>query len=873
MSEVGQTLQHLRRENKELHFTNEQRMVELSTGIEKLRIDIRKSCQEPKTKRHELADLSNSLGSLHEIISSSEKYKEQAILASLNYDRRMSRHESIMDAHRDTFKWIYGATVSGFSSWLGTQDGVFWISGKPGSGKSTLMKYIAHSQETRQVLAEWAGSEGVTLLSHYFWSAGTSMQKSKQGLLQSLLHDIFREYPSYIRIMCPERWAGTKIGPAPRAEAWSISEMLVAFETIIDQESLTAKFCIFIDGLDEYDGEFSGLCDMVKRISKSSNIKICISSRPLNAFENAFGQESSQKLYVHTLTSNDILRFAQDRLQSHCRWAACAFDDAQKLALIKDLGSRSEGVFLWVFLVTEELRRGLDNDDNIRHLQRRLEKLPRDLERLFSHILSTVEEFYHNEMADILQIALHPRAPLLVSIYGYHLQQYYDEADGLRGPVEVLTVKARSELLNRTGVQINARTNGLLEKRGVSVEFLHRTVRDYLLTRDMCDFLAAKSTPSFDVNYAISRAYVIDIKSTAFPSGFSRISDAEYQGLVVEIIKKTLSYASDAADCTTDLVFELLDELESTLVDMSSEWQAPCPRRMFRDLVIQSNLPAYVSMKLLEPGYRDLSPVSPLYIASKASRYTPSTIKLLLQHGELPNQPEDEQVMFTPWLSFMGEVSPWGSRLRGRSLLVALECGLFSIFLVHGADPDGQLSVTDGHSLTAFAAYLQLSFSTHVSETSPETYLHSLSSFLERNPDFSACVKLDEHFYHLKPRRNSYQWWPDPGETSTVLRAFCDGLSNVRLMTTPDGMIRSRRLKLLSRVVEMIISEGVKRNWDLELLRSTSLKVFPEYMAKRVLGNSDKTGDVSIEPVARKRFREDEEDVNNGIRRGKRFGC
>ncbi|KAG4432171.1 hypothetical protein IFR05_012338 [Cadophora sp. M221] len=709
----------------------------------------------------------------------------------------MSRHEAITDAHHDTFKWIYDATVSGFSTWLRTQDGVFWISGKPGSGKSTLMKYITHSQETRQILAGWTGSEGVTLLSHYFWGSGTSMQKSKQGLLQSLLHDIFQEYPSYIRIMCPKRWAGTKNGLASRAESWSISEMLAAFETIVDQESMTAKFCVFIDGLDEYNGEFSGLCDMVKRISKSSNIKICISSRPLNAFENAFGQESSQKLYVHSLTSNDILKFAQDRLQSHCRWAACAFDDAQKLALVEDLGSRSEGVFLWVFLVTEELRRGLDNDDNICHLQRRLEKLPRDLERLFNHILASVEEFYHNEMADILQIALYPKAPLQVHIYGYHLQQYYDESDVLRGPVEVLT-------------------NGLLERRGHYVEFLHRTVRDYLLTRDMCDFLAAKSTPDFDVNYAISRAYVIYIKSTLFPAGFSMISDAEYEGTIIDYLEETLSCTSKAVHCTTDLVFELLDELESTLVEMSREWEPLCPRRMFRDLVIQSNLPAYVSMKLSDPAYRDLSPVSPLYVASKAFTYTPSTIKLLLEHGELPNQPEDIQVMLAPWLSFVREVSPWG-QLRGRRFSSALECGLFSIFLAHGADPNGQLPVTPGYSLTAFAIYLQLTFSTHVSEISSETYLHSLSSFLERNPDFSACVRLDDYFYQQKPADESYKWWPDQGESSTVLRA-CDGLSSVRSRPPLRGMIPSRRLKLLSRVVEMIIREGVKRNWDLELL-------------------------------------------------------
>ncbi|KAG4432170.1 hypothetical protein IFR05_012337 [Cadophora sp. M221] len=47
--EVGQTLKSLRRENKELHFANEQRMVELSAGIEKLQIDIRKIFQEPRT--------------------------------------------------------------------------------------------------------------------------------------------------------------------------------------------------------------------------------------------------------------------------------------------------------------------------------------------------------------------------------------------------------------------------------------------------------------------------------------------------------------------------------------------------------------------------------------------------------------------------------------------------------------------------------------------------------------------------------------------------------------------------------------------------------------------------------------------------------
>jgi GTP1/Obg family GTP-binding protein len=50
--------------------------------------------------------------------------------------------------------------------WLQSESKMFWVSGKPASGKSTLMKYIITSPETLEYLEEW--KPNVRLLHHFF---------------------------------------------------------------------------------------------------------------------------------------------------------------------------------------------------------------------------------------------------------------------------------------------------------------------------------------------------------------------------------------------------------------------------------------------------------------------------------------------------------------------------------------------------------------------------------------------------------------------------------------------------------------------------------------------------------------------------------
>ena len=55
-----------------------------------------------------------------------------------------TRREMVRAAHQNTFQWILNdegpdtQLATGFSKWLKQERGVYWISGKAGSGKSTV---------------------------------------------------------------------------------------------------------------------------------------------------------------------------------------------------------------------------------------------------------------------------------------------------------------------------------------------------------------------------------------------------------------------------------------------------------------------------------------------------------------------------------------------------------------------------------------------------------------------------------------------------------------------------------------------------------------------------------------------------------------
>ncbi|KAF6812297.1 hypothetical protein CMUS01_13088 [Colletotrichum musicola] len=84
-----------------------------------------------------------------------------------------------------------------FVSWLRDENGLFYISGKPGSGKSTIMKSIANDSRTQHLLQGWAQDDGkdLILVQFFFWNSGTKLQQNIEGLYRSILWEVLKQRP------------------------------------------------------------------------------------------------------------------------------------------------------------------------------------------------------------------------------------------------------------------------------------------------------------------------------------------------------------------------------------------------------------------------------------------------------------------------------------------------------------------------------------------------------------------------------------------------------------------------------------------------------------------------------------------------------
>lgn len=214
--------------------------------------------------------------------------KLQRFMKSLQFEALPRRHEAIPEAHERTLRWLlHGKTTKdktphipakeddgdqmNFSQWLESGNEIFWVSGKPGSGKSTLMKYVADAVRTYQLVSRWASP--TIIVAHYFWSSGSLMQKSQEGLLRSLLYCIFQQCPELIPIVCQEQWREAD-DHNYSDRRWSLPSLKKALRKIAEEETRRRiNFCFFIDGMDEFEGSHDDQLEMV-----------CLTSRLLSLF-------------------------------------------------------------------------------------------------------------------------------------------------------------------------------------------------------------------------------------------------------------------------------------------------------------------------------------------------------------------------------------------------------------------------------------------------------------------------------------------------------------------------------------------------------------------------------------------------------------
>lgn len=643
-----------------------------------------------------------------------------SIIASLTFPGMNERYGQVLDAHANTYSWIFEPKTTSdqpwdsFTSWLEQEHGapIYWVSGKAASGKSTLMRYILENQwKLCNSLDTWTQSRPLMIPNFFFWSTGTAMQKSQNGLFRSLLHQIFSQDPNLVQEVLPDLVRSTlsftrhqlsQLKQCGSWRVWSLNELKQTFCNLIMQNKIPTCYCFLIDGLDEYDGDNLELSSFFKGFSTCSNVKICLSSRPLLAFEHHF--DRFPKLRLQDLTVEDITRFIRDKLEEHPKFYALTQQEPlESSSLISEIVQTSCGVFLWVSLVVKSLSEGLTNHDGLSDLQKRLRELPPELEGLYSTMLKSISPpFYLEQASRLFQLVY--QSPSRLSLAALSFADDEDQDLVFKAKTGSITT---SELTRREEAMIprlKSRCAGLLEVQGFEsglirlpgsyVQYLHLTVREYLEKPDVwAGLLKLTSSSGFNASVSLFRSNLLLLKLTELSTWKCYIEHNP--------VFNIRSLALQAENSTGKAQTSLLKALHLTVRKIGYGFKGPGAKSLYYDFYegvtpdpfpdcvlpfgVRNGLTLFVrdairQSKSLKETYGKRSLLDYATWCSKELTVRPSMVAMLFREGLRPNE---ESCGSTPWRALLKFLASERRTFRTLPVPWLNVCKLFVLF---GAD-------------------------------------------------------------------------------------------------------------------------------------------------------------------------------------------
>ena len=552
---------------------------------------------------------------------------------SLSFQAIDDRREVVALAHRETFQWIfrdpkaYDKRWHSFIDWLESGNGCYWISGKAGSGKSTLMKFILQDPRTEKALLKWAGQANLLVASFFFWNAGSELQKSQTGLIRSLLHQILSRRQELVPVLFPSLTRATLAGQVSWPIEVSSSELKAAFRTLVSHIPVGVKLFFLVDGLDEFDGDHNEISELLLQVAESPSIKIALSSRPTPACVHVFSH--CPQLRLQDLTHDDIALYVQDRIVANpIMQRLQSREETASADLIEGILTKAAGVFLWVILVTKSLLNGLQNYDHLSDLMRRLDDLPSDLEKLYRHMLQSVEFDYRQQASRILQLVqrsthIQGEFPITVLQLSYAEDDDYDRA--MQAPITSITPQEEDWRCDATEGRLRSRCCGLVEiqdmkkfdvsdRSGFSLGFLHRTVVEFLQIPTIWDELVALTADTpFDVDRALSSSCLLEMKAK------SQYSVRRRESRTHASLFRLANYAAKMDLFTKSTHTLFWNQVVDTIMQQRPEGQARKPLHRYSEVDVISaaaaqacdNLkPTYPNSLLFLLVSRGLTPVS-----------------------------------------------------------------------------------------------------------------------------------------------------------------------------------------------------------------------------------------------------------------------
>jgi hypothetical protein len=284
-----------------------------------------------------------------------------------------------------------------FPTWLAKPSCPYWICGKPASGKSTLMAYLATCRRT--IVELESGGANFKIIHFYFdYRAGVALGNNILGMFRMFLYQLASN-DGHVRDRLE------RLSDEGRLKLDSQRHLLDAASEAF--EECAKRICIFIDGLDEYTGDLCELVQVCRSMVDRMSVKLCVASRPdtcipkiLNIQSTLMMQEfneRSMRLYVE----RKIIQRSATDLEIGKRFSKQVVDY---------LVAKAQGVFLWFRFVVDEIIERFAQGCSDQQIHSLIRQMPLGMNAVYDRILGMISPAQRAEAALILFLAFQLRS-------------------------------------------------------------------------------------------------------------------------------------------------------------------------------------------------------------------------------------------------------------------------------------------------------------------------------------------------------------------------------------------------------------------------------------------------------------------------------
>ncbi|KAM0724130.1 hypothetical protein Q7P37_000011 [Cladosporium fusiforme] len=276
-----------------------------------------------------------------------------------------------MDMRRATIKLAYGNTCQWFfdtpeyqnwrdDSMLPDHHGFLWVRGKPGAGKSTLMKSAVRYADSKY--------PNDLRISFFFNAKGALLERSIEGMYRSLLCQLLAQCPRLSKHLHLR---------ASNQQVWPVELLEEYFHDAVLHLGTDRLIC-YIDALDECgESDIRGMVEFFEDLGSTafaSDIRFHV------FFTSRHYPHIRIPKCVHLALDN--LKGHQDDIETYVRNKLKVPESTLREEFAKAIRARAHAVFLWVVLVMQLLNRESDHGNGHR-LWKQLDAIPAGVHGLF----------------------------------------------------------------------------------------------------------------------------------------------------------------------------------------------------------------------------------------------------------------------------------------------------------------------------------------------------------------------------------------------------------------------------------------------------------------------------------------------------------